>query len=1065
MKLFSTLAGGVLLLCATLSGHPAQAQTAQPDAAQQYLDNLVAPLDKAQVPTGLLAEYAMPLVPLDVFNGTLTDSSRTNPDGFRFIYTTAYSAWLGSGNNPLPTPLELNDRIKAAVVANGTTAIPVMVQHIDYASVRDDAFSSQLLSFQNDQLFDVAGRTQSPYLIKTLFAAAPATATTTSATGDATLIFPSGLDIERGVGSPMVLNVDFGDGQGYRNTPWDQPITAHYGVSGTWRIKVMVTYTAGPTRQPPVIYPKKGGYTTQPVYVPIEGATFESQFDLQVVGAPTYAARQSSSANATAGTLSYGDPEIIIPPSSVGLGHAGAKVTIHYASGHTSLIKPLIVVEGYDKNHIAPAVQDKNYDIDEFLSDIATQPSFNFRDALANGATSAAGAYDIVFIDFNNGTDDILRNANVFEEVLNQVQTLKVGTTPNVVMGMSMGGLIARYKLAEMSRAGRDPHTRLLVLQDSPQQGANVPLGLQALTRQMDFPLPGVKVVVNSSGVTVRALRTTDVSDFLLQGNLLLDEPATAQMLVHRATSATGGFSANTFLAGTYRNMIAGDTGPSQAYRIVAASQGSQCGQKLLDPYAELIRVNGEVGVTPMPWLVRGALSAEAIVNALPAGGQANRVSHLALKVRIRLFRFINITVPIIDRSYSCPAGLLAWDGVAGSTEDLVEGGISKQGHFNTWPISLVLHLPVVNASWNIQVQEKFTFLPTSSALDVPITSQAQLNGTFAGGIGLPTQPAVQSFIAQEAFNTTNSSGATVSANNKPHLAFTPRNTEWMYDMMEGLPLAGSYCAANCGAAGLPAISGPVQVCASAATFQLGATVAGAVSWSASPSGLFTNANGSGAQFSTAAVSGQRGQGTITATLPCGSTVTKTVNVGPAEPSGYFYGGNISNARLQTVQVVAPGQYSLFLDQPYNFTFTSSNSSVVLSSQSGRNTSFYLPLNKGVTIRATATNSECGYAGMWVFTNGTGSSNFTASPNPVATELLVRTLDPEPASASAEGSASPAAATFEAEFYDGFGRKVKTQRSSQGRAVLDVRDLPNGFYHVRVGSGKGSYTEHIQVVH
>ncbi|MGI4760775.1 MAG: hypothetical protein ACRYF0_08720 [Janthinobacterium lividum] len=37
------------------------------------------------MPTGFLAEDALPLVPLDVFNGTLTDSSRTSPDGFRYL--------------------------------------------------------------------------------------------------------------------------------------------------------------------------------------------------------------------------------------------------------------------------------------------------------------------------------------------------------------------------------------------------------------------------------------------------------------------------------------------------------------------------------------------------------------------------------------------------------------------------------------------------------------------------------------------------------------------------------------------------------------------------------------------------------------------------------------------------------------------------------------------------------------------------------------------------------------------------------------------------------------------
>lgn len=87
-----------LLLLALLGPAQLLAQTTDPTRAA--LDNLFAPLDKSQVPTGLLAESALPLVPLDIFNGTLTDSSRTTPDGFRYIYATLYTA-LVSGTQPL----------------------------------------------------------------------------------------------------------------------------------------------------------------------------------------------------------------------------------------------------------------------------------------------------------------------------------------------------------------------------------------------------------------------------------------------------------------------------------------------------------------------------------------------------------------------------------------------------------------------------------------------------------------------------------------------------------------------------------------------------------------------------------------------------------------------------------------------------------------------------------------------------------------------------------------------------------------------------------------------------
>jgi|GEM_PF-3149069 len=150
----------------------AQSQTTDPTRAT--LDNIFAQLDKSQVPTGLLAESALPLVPLDVFNGTLTDSSRTTPDGFRYVYATLYSA-LVSGTQPLLSLADYNNRISAAEASFGSSTIPVMVQRVSYATVRPDAFSQNLLRYNSNtqQVTDVAGRTQNPYVVRTAFAAAP----------------------------------------------------------------------------------------------------------------------------------------------------------------------------------------------------------------------------------------------------------------------------------------------------------------------------------------------------------------------------------------------------------------------------------------------------------------------------------------------------------------------------------------------------------------------------------------------------------------------------------------------------------------------------------------------------------------------------------------------------------------------------------------------------------------------------------------------------------------------------------------------------------------------------
>lgn len=118
------------LLILVLLG-PAQLKAQTSDPTRAALDNLFAPLDKSQVPTGLLAESALPLVPLDVFDGTLTDSSRTTPDGFRYVYATLYTS-LVAGTQPLLSVQDYNARTSAAETAFGPGVIPVMVQRVNY---------------------------------------------------------------------------------------------------------------------------------------------------------------------------------------------------------------------------------------------------------------------------------------------------------------------------------------------------------------------------------------------------------------------------------------------------------------------------------------------------------------------------------------------------------------------------------------------------------------------------------------------------------------------------------------------------------------------------------------------------------------------------------------------------------------------------------------------------------------------------------------------------------------------------------------------------------------------
>ncbi len=1033
-----------LLLCSLLQAAALRAQVI--DSMRYQLDQVFANVDKSQIPTRLLDAYALPLVPLAPFNGVLQDSVLLNPDLFRGLYGTAYTACI-YGTNPLPTLQDFNTRLATAEAAAGPATLPVMMQLISYATIRPEARSQNLLTVQNQQLYDVPGRYGNPYGLCTLFAAAPAH--TYCPSGNVSLVFPSTLFTtympERG-GRGLVQNlqIDFGDGQGYVSAQFDQAISAAYTTAGPKQVKVRYTY-----QYTTVLY-EKGGQRPSPIVAPVPTYVLETRFGL-VVGAPATSvtleeAKSGAVANTTTSVVSDSIFFAAQPGQASGWAH------IHYANGHTQLTKPLIVAKGFDGHYIAPDIFTKDYSIREFLQEIRTTPGFNFFNSLEN-----SGTYDIVFINYTNGTDDILLNAGLFEAVLTYVNQHKDPSAheQNVVMGLSMGGNIARYKLAEMTKANRPTDVRLLVLHDSPQRGANIPLGLSALVRQLQF--------------NIGPFNASDIVAALKQANTLLDSPAAQQLLLYQtylryAVPPGGGnvlnttieFRPNSFIEGPYRQMITYQA----PYKIVAVSQGSQCGNGLFAPYTELVRAAGRLNLYNLPFFLAGSegINAEAIVNAIPANGQSQPVARLHVYEETQVFfglikKKSNIGQPM---SFSCPAGLLPLDGASGGTEGIgsligsttgVKMGYAQIiNNFYKRPYAAVF-----------SVVSDFCFIPTPSALDIQDFTLPSLSASYVNGVASVSTSRTDGFLAQERFSPTSSAS---SSFNQQHVSFTPRNTEWIYDQMERLPVASNYCSTECSA--VLAITGPTQVCTSpTSVFSVNTSQ---VTWSASPSNYFTTATGSGSQFVTSAAAGAQGSATITATFPCGPPVTKTVSVGSAYPTGqYRYNG--SNYTLTGTHFVGYNSViTMYLNQPYNFTFTSSDPNVPLST-SGNSTSFSIPYSVGqVTITATAagTSSDCGVSGGFIFV-GTGY-RYMVAPNPAASELTVSDDADAPAASAAKGNASDTK-SFQVDLYDTYGKKVKTKQSERGKAVLDVREVPDGLYNVRVGTGKNAYSEHVQITH
>ncbi len=126
-----------------------------------------------------------------------------------------------------------------------------------------------------------------------------------------------------------------------------------------------------------------------------------------------------------------------------------------------SLDKPVIFVEGYDP--------DNKYSFSYYQERLGA--SF-FNDLKSLGK-------DFVFVNFDNGGAAIESNANELINAISLVNSQKVGSHPNAVIGFSMGGLVSRWALKDMENRGINHQTSLYISFDAPHRGANIPYDIK----------------------------------------------------------------------------------------------------------------------------------------------------------------------------------------------------------------------------------------------------------------------------------------------------------------------------------------------------------------------------------------------------------------------------------------------------------------------------------------------------------------------------------------------------------------------------------------------------------
>lgn len=990
------------------------------------LQYIFSQLNRSEIPTGFLEERGLPLMSIKPFNGVLTDSNKLNITRLRMSYFGLYSSCMLTTNPMLPIDT-LNGRINQYLPLSST--VPVVIHLGKFNSFKPNAIADNLLTVDGDDVIhDVSPRTSGPYLTNNLFAASPIK--NEYENGNFSLVFKPDLFFNNSGLTVAALYIDFDDGQGYQSTSWNIPVYPNYSIEGEKSVRIKIVLSDNSQYE---------------CYSPIKINEVNAQ--LRFADTPNF-----NISHQFYSTISHSG------------GWAYVRLSTLNNSGHIK--KPLIVAEGYDVSDVArniPLV--KNYSYSDFIADInkVTSLGYDFNNKLDDIA-----GYDLIFVDYNQGTDDIVRNANLLKDVIAWVNADKIisnSTEQNVVLGISMGGLVARYALADMTKNNISTQTRLLITHDSPHHGANVPVGLQ-------------EAILNIGRANIMDYTIDKILPEYADIKLVMARPATIQLLKYRVETHVNqsfpyyNFSyyystieSNVWLTNVYRPMVTFQPNdPQPSYRFIATSQGSECGSPLFAAGSQLLNIQaGGAGVV-LPFLgVYGKAKGSITANALPSPGTSGELVNIDISVKKYFLgiRFdknaFKYNVTISNSAY------LPIDGAAGGTSPIGEVSLPQMSIQGNQSLHFLFFSLAYSAGLNTATLNNFCFVPTASALDVQNFNYASLTSKYVGGFSPVSSPSLaQNFIANETVQ---------GVSNEIHTRFTSRNANWLFNEMENIANNNLNCSNNCQPDfSAMSIQGGASLCPDGTYNISNLPINASVVWS-SPNPDIASLTSSGNSATLTKI--RPGQLNLIANIntACGSfSVSKNIQSGPDEIP---IGGLITNASYgpgQSVTVAAGGNYvnaSNYTWTVYGGTIVSGQGTSTITFTTNQNQStvpLYLDIN--LIITTPDCGDALGEAHAFVASDGLPNpERFAIFPNPASSDLTINQVSSTKSNTKNAKSES-ISGTYEVKLYNSSGRILHGQKSLNGEGIgFNVQHIENGTYFLHIIQGKEVIKKQIIINH
>ncbi len=492
MKCIKVYIGRICFLLMVLIDTMAFAQ-----GSSNSFDAIFEHLESTRVPSGYLLDKAVEYADIRLYDGTLDADNYSDITVLRNVLATINSSRINSYGASFSADSLVNSLADSTCVNIGAALFK-------YDYIVSNALTDNLISYTNGQVYDVyVGDTwQNPYAESRTLVFAPSVPAITGYSV-AFRIAPSHI---HGNLSPSTIQFDAGDGLGYRtvNGIFDQ--TINYSSSGEKTLRLRVSFA--------------------------DGSAMESHCKFEIVDPP-------------AAPTSVGTTPTDRRVFELSTNHSISAIVSYKSSHSGAVVKPFIFVEGFDIPLFGlisslSDILDTKRSLSEFFSNGVFDPitervkghssgEFDFAWLYDHPSLPQAlkDSYDVFYVDWCNPEADIRDNAALLVEILDYINGLKEENAQrNIVVGHSMGGLVARYALRSMELSGHNHQTDCYVSFDSPHKGVNVPLGAQYALRDLYYALYGS---AHSVGLLTYHLADPLVSYFFGVYN----SPAARQMMYY----------------------------------------------------------------------------------------------------------------------------------------------------------------------------------------------------------------------------------------------------------------------------------------------------------------------------------------------------------------------------------------------------------------------------------------------------------------------------------------------------------------------------------------------------